>query len=183
MSKVLGPDYRAYTDDIHLAAEASMRMACQLSPSTAGGSADSLSFTLRAPTNALRIRLGLLTYPTKRLSNKCILYIYIYIRYACSIVQSTHSLASQRADDTKLWISWNCCWLLLVVFCTCWYVMVPLLAPLIDPKVFHPRCTKRRRHTRHDARQSRCRAAPCPADVRIWVVLRGVPFCEQSRRR
>lgn len=105
MSKVLGPDYRAYTDDIHLAAEASMRMACQLSPSTAGGSADSLSFTLRAPTNALRIRLGWLTYPTKRLSNKCILYIYIYIRYACSIVQSTHSLASQRADDTSQHLS------------------------------------------------------------------------------
>eukprot|EP00729_Bicosta_minor_P025777 gene25777-32065_t len=56
---VLGPDYRAYTDDIHLAAEASMRMACQLSPSTAGGSADSLSFTLRAPTNALRIRYSI----------------------------------------------------------------------------------------------------------------------------
>ena len=67
---ILGPDYRAYTDEVHLASEASKRMACLLSPPLAEDGPrrrhgrrrpplESVTLTLRSVTNALRVRYSI----------------------------------------------------------------------------------------------------------------------------
>ena len=53
--KVLGPDYAAYADEVHLGTEASQRMACQLQPSAP----QRVALALTSPANALRIRYSI----------------------------------------------------------------------------------------------------------------------------
>jgi hypothetical protein len=58
---ILGPTYIAYTDTIHLASEASQRMACQLAVNRSH--TETLVIAITTPANALRLRYSIQDAP------------------------------------------------------------------------------------------------------------------------